>query len=467
MPSPTDPVPHRSAIGTGPEVLTPGSGDEYRAGVTVQAAIPLDDGPAATTSLAWATWALFAGFGFMLTGAGMFATLVGVRADLEGFPTAAIGLIGASYYAGFLIGSRVALSALGKVGHIRVFAALASLLAAAFVGVGLFPNVYVWTLLRFITGLCLAGQYVVAESWLNQLVDNSTRGRLLAIYGIVTIGGFALGQVLLGPLDPQTLTGFAVAAMLVSLAVAPVSLSEDAAPPPIAIPERMPLRELLRIVPTGVVACLLVGLAHGAYFGFSAVYAARAGLGVGQVGRFVAVGSLGSVLLQFPISAASDDVDRRAVGVLAALSAAGAAAALAVIGPYGWRGHLLMLLLGGTTYPLYSIAGAYTSDWLPPERMTAAASQLVLLFGAGAMAGPLLVSLTMRLFGTDGFAWTTMALHVLIAGFLVVRMMIYRSPITSKPVNDVSLSARVFYIPATVVSMGRRIRETRTEPPAG
>jgi MFS family permease len=323
------------------------------------------------------------------------------------------------------------------------------------------PDIWVWTLLRFITGLCLAGQYVVAESWLNQLVDNSSRGRLLAIYGIVTIGGFALGQLLLGAINPQNLTGFAVAAMLVSLAVAPVSLSEDAAPPAIRIPEGMALRELMSIVPTGVVACMLVGLAHGAYFGFSAVYAARAGLSVGQVGRFVAVGSLGSVLLQFPISAASDDVDRRAVGVLAALSAAAAAGMLIVTGPYGWQGHLWMLLLGGTTYPLYSIAGAYTSDWLPPERMTAAASQLVLLFGAGAMVGPLLVSVTMRYGGTDAFAWTVVVLHLAIAAFLVARMLIYRAPLTSKPRNDVGMSARVFYIPATVVSMGRRIRDTR------
>lgn len=432
-------------------------------GVTVGTLVPLDDGPAATSSLAWATWALFAGFAFMLTGAGMFATLIGVRAELEGFPTAAIGIISAAYYGGFLIGSRVALSALGRVGHIRVYSALASVLAASFVGVGLMPNFVWWTVLRFITGLCLAGQYVVAESWLNQLVGNSGRGRLLAIYGIVTISGFALGQLMLGPIKPQTLTGFAVAAMLVSLAVAPVSLSEDAAPPPIVTPERMPLRELMSIVPTGVVACLLVGLAHGAFFGFSAVYAARAGLSVAQVGRFVAVASLGSALLQFPISAASDDVDRRAVGVLAALSAAAASGLLIIMGPYGWQGHLWMLLLGGTTYPLYSIAGAYTSDWLPPERMTAAASQLVLLFGAGAMVGPFLVSVTMRFVGTDGFAWTTMVLHLLIAAFLLVRMFMWRAPLTAKPMNEVSLSARVFYIPATVVSMGRRIRETRTD----
>ncbi len=408
--------------------------ERHRSAVSNSGAIPITstgtstgaDGPAVTGSLAWATWALFVGLTAMLAGAGLFGTLVGVRGDLEGFPVSVNGLISAAYYAGFLIGSRVALKALGQVGHIRVYAALASILAATILAFGLIVSPPAWVAMRFLTGLCLAGQYVVAESWLNQLTGNENRGRLLAVYGLVTMGAFGVGQLMFGPVDPLTLTGFAVAAILICLAVAPVALSEDAGPPAIAVPARMTLRELVRIVPTGVGTSLLVGVAHGGFLGLSALYAVRAGLDSGEIARFVAAPMIGGLILQWPIAAASDDIDRRAVGVVAATLAAAAAVLLLIAGPEGWAGLALMAAIGGNSYPLYSIAGAYTNDWVPSSKITAAASQLVLLYGAGAMIGPIVTSLMMGAIGIDGFVWTVIAVHVVIAAFLTYRFFAYR-----------------------------------------
>jgi MFS family permease len=422
------------------------------------------DGPPVAGSLAWATWALFVGLSAMLAGAGLFGTLVGVRGELEGFPVSVNGLISAAYYAGFLLGSRLALRALGQVGHIRVYAALASILAATIIAFGLIVSPPAWVAMRFLTGLCLAGQYVVAESWLNQLTGNENRGRLLAVYGLVTTGAFGVGQLLFGPVDPSALTGFAVAAILICLAVAPVALSEDAGPPAITVSARMSLRELVRIVPTGVGASLLVGFAHGGLIGLGALYAVRAGLGSAEIARFVAAPMIGGLILQWPIAAASDDIDRRAVGVVAATVAAAAGAVLLVTGPEGWTGLALMATIGGNSYPLYSLAGAYTNDWVPSSKITAAASQLVLLYGAGAMVGPIVTSLMMGAFGTDGFVWTVIAVHVVIAVFLTYRFFAYRVALIRRPWSDVSLVARPFYIPVTVVSMGRRLRARPSRP---
>ena len=116
-----------------------------------------DDGPSLTRDIALATWGLFVGLALLLLAAGMFGTLLGVRSELIKLPTVVSSLISASYYIGFLVGSRVALSALGRVGHIRVYAALASLLSAAMLAVGLTESAPAWAWLRFVTGLCLAG----------------------------------------------------------------------------------------------------------------------------------------------------------------------------------------------------------------------------------------------------------------------------------------------------------------------
>lgn len=431
------------------------------AGLIAEAETQSTESGPVTTSLVWATWALFAGLGLMLAGAGLFATVVGVRAETESFPTVAIGGVVAAYYLGFLVGSRLTLVVLGTVGHIRVYAALASALGAVILTTGMLVHPAAWIALRFIAGACLAGQYVVAESWLNQIVSNDSRARLLSLYTMITVVAYGVGQLGVTLIDPGTLTAFGIAAALISIAVTPVTLSEDASPPILATPARMPLRELFALVPTGVVTSVLVGVAHGAFIGLSAVYATRSGLDRTAIGVFVAMPTLGSLLLQVPISTFSDRIDRRVVGAGTATAAACIATVLLVAGPDHWLGLVAMVGIGGTTYPLYSIAGAYTNDVVPPEKMTAAASQLVVLYGAGAFSGPLVASVVMSAAGTDGFVWVTIGAHGTIALFLAVRVAQWRPALRATPAKDIALAARAYQLPATVVGMGRLLRPAR------
>ncbi len=420
-----------------------------------------DDGPSLNRDIAMATWSLFVGLAMLLLAAGLFGTLLGVRSELIKLPTAVSSLISASYYGGFLVGSRVALSALSRVGHIRVYAALASLLSAAMLAVGLTESAPAWAWLRFVTGLCLAGQYVVAESWLNNLATNENRGRLLAIYAVVTSGAFGIGQLLLFAIDARVITGFAIASIITSLAVAPVALSEDAVAPMMVKREHISLRALAHLVPTGVFSCLIVGMAHGALTGMAAIYATRVGLSTGHIGLFVAAPNIGGMLLHWPVSAASDDIDRRAVGFAASIGAIGAAVLL-LLGPSSSPMALLLVTaLGGFSYPLYSIAAAYTNDWIEPEHVNAAASQLVRLYGLGAVIGPFIAAGLMIVGGPKGYFWAAIGLHALLATFFVYRMKAWRAPFAKRPWREVSLPARAFFVPATVVAMGRRYRSKR------
>jgi len=423
----------------------------------VNRSVDFDCGPSVGTSLAWSTWGLFVGLGILLVGVGLFATVVGVNSQSNGFAGWEIGAIGSAYYAGFLAGSKLTIAALSKVGHIRVYSAWASVLAATMILVGLSDHPAMWIAMRFISGLCIAGLYVVAESWLNQLASNDNRGKLLAVYMVVTSGAFGIGQILVGQFGKTTVTAFAVAALLTSLAVVPVALSEDAAPPPMDRSVSIPLRVLARLVPTGLGACLLVGVTHGALVAMGVVYATRVGLTAGEAGQFVAATAVGGVLSQWPLSAASDDLDRRFVGVVAALHAVGASVLLLIAGPQGWLGLVGMALLGAASFPLYSIASAYTNDWVEPEHVSGAASQLVMIYGAGALLGPPLVSLLTGLIGDDGFPWAMIGMHLSIILFLVYRLLAWRAPITKRPWNEASLAARAFFIPANVVWMGNRI----------
>jgi MFS family permease len=400
----------------------------------------------------------------LLVSAGNFSTLIGIRAELEQLPTLVSGGITTAYYAGFLLGSWYALRALKQVGHIRVYAALASLLSASTLVAGVFDSPIIWIIMRSSTGFCFAGLYVVAESWLNGLAKNHFRGRLLAVYNVVTIGAYGAGQLMVFNFDARSLSGYIFAAILASLAVVPVAVSEQAATPDTENHEHISLRELAKIVPTGFGTILFVGLAHGGLLGMAVIHATREGLSVGRVGVLIAVLQIGGMVLTWPISSASDDIDRRIIGLLSS----GAVIILAVLMLYQpvesiWT-IVLLFAIGGFSFPLYAIAGAYTNDWVSPEQMGAAASQLVTLYGFGAMIGPLVAAPFLDIIGTQGFAWSIISLHALILLFLIYRIRAWHAPVTTKHWDDVSFHGRAFFIPATIVSLGvnRRKNEQKT-----
>jgi MFS family permease len=397
---------------------------------------------------------LFTGLALLLVTAGVYSTLVGIRAELKQLPTLVSGGITTAYYAGFLLGSWYTLRALKQVGHIRVYAALASLLSASVLITGVYDSPIVWILMRSSTGFCFAGLYVVAESWLNGLASNTFRGRLLAMYNVVTIGAYGAGQLLVFNFDARTLTGFAFAAVVSSLAVIPVVMSEQAATPNVDNHTHITMRELARIVPTGAGTILLVGLAHGGMLGMAVIYATREGLSVGRVGILIAAINLGGMALTWPISSASDDLDRRIIGVLSTLAVIVLGLVMLTQTPNSWFTTALLFAIGGFSFPLYAVGGAYTNDWVSQEQMGAAASQLVTLYGFGAMIGPLVAAPFLDIIGTQGFAWSIISLHALILLFLIYRIRAWHAPVTTKHWDDVSFHGRAFFIPATIVSLG-------------
>ena len=400
------------------------------------------------------TWGLFTGLALLLLTAGVYSTLVGIRAELKNLPTLISGGITTAYYAGFLLGSWYTLRALKQVGHIRVYAALASLLSASVLITGAYDSPIVWIVMRSSTGFCFAGLYVVAESWLNGLASNTFRGRLLAMYNVVTIGAYGAGQLLVFNFDARTLTGFAFAAVVSSLAVIPVAMSEQASTPTVENNTHITMRELAKIVPTGAGTILLVGLAHGGMLGMAVIYATREGLSVGRVGILIAAINLGGMALTWPISSASDDIDRRIIGVLSTLAVIILGLVMLTQTPSSWVTTALLFAIGGFSFPLYAVGGAYTNDWVSQEQMGAAASQLVTLYGFGAMIGPLVAAPFLDIIGTQGFAWSIISLHAVILLFLIYRIRAWHAPVTTKHWDDVSFHGRAFFIPATIVSLG-------------
>ena len=124
---------------------------------------------------------LLLSFGLLLMANGLFATLLGVRSSLEGFSTFLVGLIMSAYFIGLFVGGRFAIKVVASVGHIRAFAAFASIMSTTALIHVLWIDPVVWFVLRAIAGFCMAGMIMVSESWINERATNKMRENAGAI----------------------------------------------------------------------------------------------------------------------------------------------------------------------------------------------------------------------------------------------------------------------------------------------
>ncbi len=360
---------------------------------------------------------LLAGMTLIMIGAGLQGTLLGVRGILAGFETGTIGFVMAAYYIGFLLGSILAPRLIDRVGHIRVFAAMASIasLAPLIHAVAVLP--WVWSLMRLLTGVALASIFVIAESWLNDRSDNESRGRVMALYMILCMGGMAGGQFLLVVADPAGLIPFILVSILLSSAVVPIALSSRPAPHFGGTAARISLRAFYRSAPFAVGGIFLVSIAYGSFYGMGAVFAMQAGLETSQISLLMAGGIAGCLLGQWPLGQLSDRHDRRRVIIAASILAALASAGLLVFQNGSAAMYGLIFLFGALSLTLYSILVAHAQDCLDAEQRVGASSLIVRLNGAGAIIGPLAVSGLSPQAGNSAFPLVLIAVHLLTALF--------------------------------------------------
>ncbi len=348
------------------------------------------------------SWPLFLGMMLLMLGNGLQGTLLGIRGAIEGFSPNTMAWVMSGYFVGFLGGSRMAPEMIRRVGHVRVFAALASFVSACLILYAAIPNVVVWFLLRVLIGFCFSGVYVVAESWLNDSATNETRGQTLSLYLIVQMMGIVTAQGVLNFADPSGYTLFVVSSVLVSVSFAPILLSISPAPM-FQATKPMSIKQLYVSSPTAVVGIFLLGAIFSALFGMSAVYGTEKGLDVKTITIFIASIYVGGMLLQYPIGWMSDRMDRRKLIIMLTIFAT-----VSILGGKLFTDNIYVLLIlgaviGGVANPLYSLYIAYTNDYLEHEDMAAASGGLIFVTGLGSVGGPFLVGWMMTEFGPDSF----------------------------------------------------------------
>lgn len=358
----------------------------------------------------------------LLGGNGLLGTLIALRGRLEGFDTDLVGLMGACYFAGFFIASFTAARLIRSTGHVRAFAALASIGATIPLVMVMLPNAWVWMAVRVLSGFCFAALLMVVESWINEISHNSDRGRVLGIYRIVDLLAVTSSQFLIPAVGEAGFQIFCVVSMMYCLSLVPVAISNRTRP---AVPENLKfdMRALWGISPLACMTCLAIGLTNSAFRLIGPIYAVEIGLKVSSVIIFMTMGIIGGAILQYPLGHISDKFGRRHTVLLATL---GAMLAGLFLSSQNGDSPIMVyagaLMFGAFAMPLYSLAAAHANDRASSGQYVLVAAGLTFFFSLGAVIGPYSASLVIKQYGPAAFFIYTCVIHGSLALIVMFRV---------------------------------------------
>jgi len=370
---------------------------------------------------------------------GFQGNLLGIRAILENFNFIATGTMMSGYFVGYFVGANMIPNLVSKVGHIRVFAAFASMASLSSLIHALFVDPIVWTLARFLTGFSMIGILIIVESWLNDRATNKTRGKVLSLYMFFTFFAFTIGNLLLNISSPNSYEPFILISLLFSVALIPILLTKRK-PPTFKKTSSIKIKELLKISPFGSFSMFCTGFIFAAMFTMLAVYAVTMNLSVFEISILLVGTTLAGAIFQWPIGSLSDKYDRRLVIIgccifsslfaVFSIAASGLSFDNLIIEKYIILSYssmdktklfIFIILLSGMTFPMFALNLALVNDYISKEKFVAAGAGLNMIFGLGAIAGPLICSVLMNFLGPNGFF-----IHLLIFLIAITFFGIYR-----------------------------------------
>lgn len=384
-------------------------------------------------------FSLLSGVGMLVVGTGLMFSAIGAQASGANFSSVVTGLIMSAYFAGFVFGTYACPFIIQRVGHIRSFAAMASIASCLPILHALWLNAWFWGALRLLTGICLVGLYIVIESWLNVVASTEQRGKVFAAYMAVSGVSMALGQWLILVGDRFGFVPFALCSILFSLALVPITLTPVSEPEPTEAP-KLGLVGLFAISPIGVIGAVGSGLLSGAFYSLGTVFGEGVGFSETGVATFMAATILGGAVMQWPVGQISDRHDRRWVLLWVCMGCA-------CIAGTGWfmaRRYeesliYLGIVYGGLSFTIYGLSVAHVNDLIDRSRVLEVAGGLLLLHGIGATVGPTLAGAMMDWLGAE-------ALMLYFATVLVLLALGVWRFMTTRPFESIEPSQKDGYV---------------------
>ena len=373
------------------------------------------------------SWALFTGFGLIMLAHALQGTLLNVNAVFFNFSDFEIGYVFSGYFIGYLFSSIQCPKLIKNVGHIRVFAAFASLGSIAILLHWIVINPIAWLIFRMITGFSFAAIYIVCESWLNDRADNKSRGQLIGFYMIVLYFSTSAGGMLVNLRATTDAHLFILTSLLISLALVPILLTKKPAPD-FSTPKFLSLKELYTKSPMAFVGSFSIGMVYSALFGLMGVFGAKIGLSIFQISILVFVNMFVGAIFQYPVGKISDKYDRRTILLSLNLIAIASLIFIYLLGSLSF--NLLLVFIGihsAVSLPYYAVVISHMNDFLEKDEIVSGSSTLTLVNALGMVMGPMLASGFMAYFGAYGYFLYMIVIYCLVAPYNFFRIRVGRT----------------------------------------
>lgn len=355
-------------------------------------------------------------------GNGLMFAYIPVRLGLSGFDPTWAGLILTGLSAGGIAGCLLTGLLVRRVGHARAFMIFSALivLSNASIGAGVHP--VLWIAARALYGFAICGMFIVGQSWLNDAVANSVRGRVMAIFYVSYIVGLGVGSWLMGLLDISGASIPLIGIAFTALSILPVGLTRLPPPPP---PERasVAFARAWAISPVGVAGMLAVGGLSMMIAGFAPIHATASGFSQSQVATLMFAMPLGTLIFQLPFGWVSDRIDRRYVLVAASLLVVVAGIAAGI-----FDGSALPLMIviymvwSGASESIYSLSSAHANDRATKDDLVALSSTMLFAWSVSGFIVPALGTALTAVFGTAAFMAIAIVIGAAFSVFVVVRI---------------------------------------------
>lgn len=367
--------------------------------------------------------------------------LSGIQA---GFSNAQIGLLGSSHFLGFFVGCWWTPRLIAGIGYSRAFSVLAACGAIAAIAHPMLIDPIAWSLMRIMTGLCIAGCFTVIEAWLQAKLTNDLRGRVMGSYRVVDIASSAVAQLMIGFLEPASYISYNLLAILCCASIFPLALTKTAAPEVPTTPNLHPIRAAITS-PLGVAGVMVAGMSSASFRMVGPIYGQEIGLSHKEIGYFLATVLVGGALVQFPVGYFADKFDRRWVLIWISLLSIAACALLSL---YGASTRTMIFALafafGATTYPIYSLSAAHANDFAEPSARLELNASLLFCYAIGAILSPPIAASVIDTYGPSAlFVFIAMA-HVFLVVFGIYRM--WARPTSSVRVGYSYMPRTSYYI---------------------
>ncbi len=365
--------------------------------------------------------------------------LVSLQLEQHRVGTEVTSIVGAAYYAGFVLGTLTCFPIIDRAGHIRAFSVFAVFAVNATLLHVVIQGPLAWAILRAIIGYALAGVFTIVESWLNDKATKQTRGRIFALYTMIAWGVSGIGPLGLNIPDPSGTTLFCLITVVMASAIVPLALTK-VGNPDIGHRTQFGILRLYTISPLGVLACFSSGLINTALFVLLPVYAKRLGYDETRISILLSVAVIGPLFIQYPVGWLADRFGRRPLMLATALIAILFSALIVNLPPDSFYWLVgLTVLLAGMISPLYGLGVGQTNDYVSKKDFVAASAGLLFAWGIGASVGPIMAAPAMRLFGANGLFYFVSACHALLAGFIAYRMIARRALSAKQQGNFVAM----------------------------